>query len=322
VSKSDGLTLVPEASALETWITDYLDEKRAAGCSRKTLAVYTDLLREVLLPFCRRAELTEPAELTARQLNALSAGLLDGSGTRSGRPLAKASVASYARTINAFLAWLAKQGEAPGAHMQKPKLPERVVETLSREDIRALEDAASTERDKLIIRILADTGVRLDELLRLKADSVRLEPGRKWYLKVLGKGDKERMVPILPGLANRIDRYAKRTRKDSPSDLLFLGSRRSARSGEYEPLTESGTEQMIRELGLDVLKRRVYPHLFRHSFVTEQLRRGMQPTLVAKIVGHTSLAMIDQVYQHLTVTDAHEALMRSLMGEGRRGSSG
>jgi integrase len=48
----------------------------------------------------------------------------------------------------------------------------------------------------------------------------------------------------------------------------------------------------------------------------------MQPTLVAKIVGHTSLAMIDQVYQHLTVTDAHEALMRSLMGEGRRGSSG
>jgi hypothetical protein len=110
VSKSDGLTLVPEASALETWITDYLDEKRAAGCFRKTLAVYTDLLREVLLPYCRRAGLTEPAELTARQLNALSAGLLDGSGTRSGRPLAKASVASYARTINAFLAWLAKQG--------------------------------------------------------------------------------------------------------------------------------------------------------------------------------------------------------------------
>lgn len=168
-------------------------------------------------PYCRRAGLTEPAELTARRLNALSAGLLDGSGTRSGRPLSKASVASYARTINAFLGWLAKQGEAQGARMQKPKLPERVIETLSREDIRALEDAASTERDRLIIRILADTGVRLDELLGLKADSVRLEPGRKWYLKVLGKGDKERMVPILPGLANRIDRYAKRTRKDSPA---------------------------------------------------------------------------------------------------------
>ncbi len=64
-------------------------------------------------------------------------------------------------------------------------------------------------------------------------------------------------------------------------------------------------------------KRRVYPHLFRHSFVTEQLRRGMQSLVVAQIVGHSSLQMVDRVYQHLTVTDAHEALMRSLMAGER-----
>ena len=58
--------------------------------------------------------------------------------------------------------------------------------------------------------------------------------------------------------------------------------------------------------------RRIYSHLFRLSFVTEQLRRGMQPILVAKIVGHSSLEMVDRVYQHLSVSDAHEALMRSL----------
>ncbi len=63
--------------------------------------------------------------------------------------------------------------------------------------------------------------------------------------------------------------------------------------------------------------RRIYPHLFRHSFVTEQLRRGMQPILVAKIVGHSSLEMVDRVYQHLSVSDAHEALMRSLAAEDR-----
>jgi site-specific recombinase XerD len=62
----------------------------------------------------------------------------------------------------------------------------------------------------------------------------------------------------------------------------------------------------------------VHPHLFRHSFVTEQLRRGMTPSLVAQIVGHSSLAMIDQVYQHLTVSDAHAALMRSLMADRER----
>ena len=322
MSKSGELTVVPEPSALEARITDYLDEKRAGGRSRKTIAVYTDLLREVLLPYCQKVGIREPAELTTRHLNALSVGLLDGTGSRSGRPLSKASVDSYARTINAFLEWLGKQGEASSARVQRQRLPRRVVDTLSREDIRALEDAASTERDKLIIRILADTGMRLGELLGLVGDAVRQEPGRKWYVKVLGKGGEERMVPILPGLASRIDRYARRTRKESASDLLFLGNRRSWRSGEYEPLTESGTEQMIRDLGLDVLGRRVYPHLFRHSFVTEQARRGMQPGLVAKIVGHKSLAMIDEVYQHLTVSDAHEALMRSLMDEGGRRSSG
>jgi integrase len=147
-----------------------------------------------------------------------------------------------------------------------------VVDVLSREDIRALEDAAPTERDKLIVRILADTGVRLGELLT--ADPLRQEPDRKWYLKVRGKGDKERMVPIQPGLATRIDRYARRTRKESPSGTLFLGNRRSPKTGEYEPLTASEAAHLIRDLGQDVLKRRVHPHLFRHSFVTEQRHSG------------------------------------------------
>jgi integrase/recombinase XerC len=147
-----------------------------------------------------------------------------------------------------------------------------VVDVLSREDIRALEDAAPTERDKLIVRILADTGVRLGELLA--ADPLRQEPDRKWYLKVRGKGDKERMVPIQPGLATRIDRYARRTRKESPSGTLFLGNRRSLKTGEYEPLTASEAAHLIRDLGQDVLKRRVHPHLVRRSFVTEQRHSG------------------------------------------------
>jgi integrase len=318
VPKSDGLSIIPKPSPLEALIADYLDEKRAAGLSRSSLAMYRDVLQDVLLPYCRQAGITEPAELTSRHLTALANGLLDGTGTRSGRPLAKPSVASYARTINAFLGWLAKLGEAPAARVQKPRLPKRVVQVLSREEIRALEDAATTERDKLIIRILADTGMRVGELLGLTAADLVQEPGRKWYLKVRGKGDRERLVPILPGLAARVDRYARRTRRESASELLFLGNRRSPRTGEYEPLTGSGAQQMVRDLGDQVLHRRVHPHLFRHSFVTEQLRQGMTPSLVAKIVGHSSLAMVDQVYQHLTVQDAHVALMRTLMGENQR----
>jgi integrase/recombinase XerD len=313
------LTLVPPPSPWDTWIGDFLDEKRAAGVSRHTIAIYEYSLRKVLLPYCQAGEVAEPRQLTAAHLNSLVAGLLDGSGSRSGRPLAKDTVDSYARTINTFLDWLRGQGaDISKARAQRQKLPKRVVDTLSREEIQKLEDAAETERDKLIIRILADTGIRVGELLGLTKDPIRLD-GRRNYLKVLGKGDKERLVPVQPGLATRIARFAKGTRKESASQHLFLSSRRGRRSGEYEALANSGVEHWLSELGRDVLGegRRVYPHLFRHSFVTEQLRRGMQPMLVAQIVGHSSLQMVDRVYQHLTVSDAHEALMRSLMAEDR-----
>ena len=160
--------------------------------------------------------------------------------------------------------------------------------------------------------------MRRGELLSLTPASLSEQPGRKWYVKVLGKGDKERLVPILPGLAARIDRYIRRTRKETASDRLFLGDRRDHRTGEYEPLSGSGVQQMINDLGERVLHRRVHPHLFRHSFITEQARRGVPPQLVAQIVGHESLVMITELYSHLTSTDAHEALMRSLMATPER----
>lgn len=313
------LTLIPPPSSWDTWIDEYLDEKRAAGVSRHTIEMYDYSLRKVLLRYCRAEDIVEPRQLTSAQLNSLMGGLLDGSSSRSGRPLAKDSVDSYARTINTFLGWLRARGaETTEARAQRQKLPRRVVDTLSREEIQKLEDAAGTERGKVIIRILADTGMRVGELLGLTKDPLRLD-GRRYYLKVLGKGDVERLVPIQPGLAARISRFAKVTRKETASKSLFLGSRRGRRTGEYEPLAKNGVEHWLSNLGRDVLgeNRRVYPHLFRHSFVTEQLRRGMQPMLVAQIVGHSSLEMVDRVYQHLTVADAHEALMRSLMAEGR-----
>jgi integrase len=62
--------------------------------------------------------------------------------------------------------------------------------------------------------------------------------------------------------------------------------------------------------------KRVHPHLFRHSAVTFMLQRGMNPLLVAQMLGHTSLAMIQRVYAHLTPTDAHQALMQALRTDG------
>jgi integrase len=299
-------------------VNDYLQEKRAAGVSPRTVNHYREVLTKVLLPFCANASIATPAELTSRHLNDLGAGHLDGSRSRSGRGISKATVHSYMRAINSFLAWAREQGEGGTARGQLPAMRKRVIDTLSRDEIHRMEDAASTERDKLIVRLLSDTGMRLGELLALRPDDIRVEGGKN-VIKVRGKGDKERLVPILPALARRIRRFADRARFESNSDRLFLTLRRGRVSGQLDPLTESAVEQMIRNLGeLVEIRKRVYPHLLRHSFATDYLRRGGNPILLQQILGHTSLTMITQTYQHLTFADAHDELVRLLTAESAR----
>ena len=131
-----------------------------------------------------------------------------------------------------------------------------------------------------------------------------------------GKGSRDRKVPIAPVLAQRLKRYAQHTRRESASTRLFLANKRSARTGDYPALTQSGIQQMIRLLALDAgITKRVYPHLFRHSFITWQLEGGLNPILLSRIVGHESLTMINQVYAHVTMDTAYDALMRSLLAE-------
>ena len=88
-----------------------------------------------------------------------------------------------------------------------------------------MEDAAQTERDKLVVRTLADTGIRVGELVALRLFDVQVQ-GRNQYLKIQGKGSRERLVPLPPALYRRLRRYADRSRPaDTHSDRLFLGLR-------------------------------------------------------------------------------------------------
>jgi integrase/recombinase XerD len=124
-------------------------------------------------------------------------------------------------------------------------------------------------------------------------------------------------VPV-PELYTRLRRFITETRqKKVASDRVFLGQRRRP-GGEVEPLTESGVQQIVRELAEKAeIGRRVHPHLFRHSFITWQLRRGTTPMHLKVMVGHKSLAMIDKVYSHLEPTDAYDAMLRSLQATGK-----
>ena len=297
---------------LNQLVEDFLASVRGRGLSPKTLREYRFPLNEVLLPFCRRHDIAEVTQLTRPALDRLSAQLLE-EGGKSGRPLSRHTIASYLRSINVFLSWAEAEGESVAGRAKAPKSSKRLIDVLSRDEIQAMEDAAVTERDKLITRLLADTGIRVGELVRLTLNDL-IERDRTHYLRVGGKTG-ERMVPI-PRLYRRLLRYAQRGRpRDVPSDRIFISLRRRP-GGDYGPLTPSGAEQLIQDLGVRAgISRRVYPHLLRHSYATWALNRGMNPVMLAHILGHTSLAMIQNVYSHLTPTDAYEAMVRTLAEE-------
>ncbi|MGH7608682.1 MAG: tyrosine-type recombinase/integrase [Candidatus Dormibacteria bacterium] len=299
---------------------DYLTSCRARGLSPSTLAnSYGYPLRQVFLPWAAREGLESTAEVTGRVLERLAVELLDEGGRRG--PLSRHSVHTYLRAVNQCLKWARAEGEAvpDNAKVALPSRPRSLPEVLSREQIEAMEGAAVSERDRLIVRLLADTGMRVGELVGLRTGDL-LVRARGTYLRLRGKGGRERQVPLMPRLAHRVERYLRQTRPaDAGSDRVFLGLRRSRETGDYEPLTPSGVQQLIRGLGQRVgIPQRVHPHLFRHSFVTWALARGMNPVQLAEIVGHTSLNMIQQVYSHLSPSDAYDAMVQVLVARDER----
>ncbi|MGH7869129.1 MAG: tyrosine-type recombinase/integrase [Candidatus Dormibacteraceae bacterium] len=305
------LKLVEKATpVLMRLVEEYLASCRARGLSPRTVKdAYAYPLHEVFLPFCQEEEASEPGQITKRLMDRLTTKLLDEGGRRG--PLSRHTVASYVRSINLFLSWAAKEGEMSEVKAQAPKLPKRLLDVLSRDEIQKLEDVALNERDKLIVRVLADTGIRASELTSLRVDDLR-DRDRSTYLRVRGKGDKERLVPV-PRLARRLRRYAERgCPREVESERLFVGLRRRP-GGGYEPLTRFGMAQVIRLLGEKAMPgKRVHPHLLRHSFATWSLTRGVNPVILAQIMGHNSLAMINDVYSHLSPQDSFDAIAKAL----------
>jgi len=295
----------PAAGPWSKLVSDYEAAAQARGLSHRTVDHYSDVLRRVLLPFCERQGIAAPTELTKRHLERLSVELQE-------RELSRPSIRSYLSAVNHFLRWAAREGELPTPITAPQLRQERIlIDVLSREELTRLEGAAQTERDKLIVRLLADTGMRLGELRALRVDDL-VSRGRERFLRVRGKGSRERLVPLQPSLYARLERYVRLTRPEASSSALFLTLNKRP-GGVYEPIAETSVQHMIRYLGeVAGLGKRVYPHLLRHSFATEMLRRGMHPIQLRDILGHSSLAMLDRVYSHLAPTDAYAALIEAL----------
>lgn len=187
-------------SELASLVDDYLMECRARGLARATLTQsYGYPLRGIFLPWCEANGLTSLSQVTSRRMTALSVMLLESPGA-SGRQLSKATVHSYTRGIRGFLQWCASEGEGQAAKPSLPRLPRRLLNVLGRDEIDALEAAGETERDRIMLRILGDCGLRSYELASLCPDQI-IRHDRQTNLHVHGKGERDRFVPLPPSLS-------------------------------------------------------------------------------------------------------------------------
>jgi integrase/recombinase XerD len=301
-----------QRTPLEGLVRDFLVQCRSRRLSVKTVdETYRPRLERQLLPWCEAEEITEIGQLDKRALERYQAHLFE-EGSHRKRQLSPFTVNSYVRTVNVFLAWAREEGETTTANAKLAREPQKVVETLTRGEISAMEKVAST-RDGLIVRLLADTGVRASELCGLRVGDL-IDRDRHDYLKVRGKGEKERLVPVPPATARRLRNYIRSRPAGAASDRVFLSHRRNVRTGAYEPMGVSGLEQMIRSLARNAgVTRRVYPHIFRHTYISELLRRKVDSTKVRRVVGHSSTQLIDRVYGHLLDSDLASEVLEALI---------
>jgi integrase/recombinase XerD len=310
---SGGSTEVDQA------VRDFLTSRKAKGVSRVTLRMYTGILETILLPFCRREGLETIDQLDSRQMDRLRTNLLEGTGP-SGKPLRRSSVNTYCRQIAYFLNWLRDEElvERPIKIQREPQVSRR-EDILSDDEIERLLAACDSRRDRLIIMLLADTGMRVSELTTLRFNCIvygtKRSPG---YLKVLPKGArggdggvKERVIPVKPKLLRELAAYISDTGGRGPSqDRVFISKRRDVVAKDYIQLESNGLRQMLRNVADRAgIERPVYPHMFRHTFITKLMAQDMNPLIAMRIVGHTSMETL-RGYAHLTQEDDAAALMR------------
>ena len=295
-------------TTIEGAVEDFLAACGAGGLSVSTTTKnYAYPLRSVFADWCRERGLSDLSDLNQRVLDDFNVTLQTKPGRR-GKPLAKWTVQSYVLPVRHMLRWAKRQGlDVTGAEPRRPVVPKGHKEPPTRTEIQRMEDACQVERDRLIIRLMADIGVRNGELRGLRVDDL-IERDRRWYLHIRGKGrggfGVDRISPV-PRLYRRLKRYIDSTRpQDASTDLMFLTVRRQR--GEYRGFTEVQLENIVRNAALAAgIKRRVYPHLLRAACITWLLSQGMNTFQVSSIVGNFSAL---ETYYHPTLEDSYEAL--------------
>ena len=198
----------------------------------------------------------------------------------------------------------------PTELLESPKLGRKLPDTLSVEEIDQLISAIDLskpegQRNKAMLETLYSSGLRISELINLRITNLFFKEG---YIKIIGKGDKERIVPIGRIAIKYIKIYAEDVRvhvkiKKGSEDILFLNRRGSK-------LTRNMMFMIIKGLALKIgLKKSISPHTFRHSFATHLIEGGADLRAVQEMLGHESITTTE-IYLHIDREYLRDTIMQ------------
>ena len=299
-------SLPPEPPDLAALLTSWEISLRSQNKSPTTITSYKRGVR-LYLDWCERSG--HPAELTRAQVQTYTADLIEDGKEANTVRLRQAALRQFAK-------WLVDEDELaddPLVGLKPPKIPSKVVEALTDEQLRALIKACQGKsfrdrRDEALVRLMAETGLRASEVIGLAVGDVDLTRGLVTVRK--GKGAKGRVAPFGPQTAASLDRYIRQRRahKLADTDALWLGV--GGKTFAYFGLNDT-LRNRAKAAGIEGF----HLHLMRHTAATRWLRAGGSEGGLMAVAGWSTRDMIDR-YTGASASERAAAEARGLnLGE-------
>lgn len=270
----------PDKETNDELLDMFLSAKRVEGCSEKTLRYYETSIRRLFAAV--------DSHVTHMQTDDLRGYLSD---YQQQTQCSKGNIDNIRRIMSSFFTWLEDENyilKSPVRRIHKIRSNKTVKETYTDEALETMRDQCGCLRDLAMIDLLASTGMRVGELVRLNRDDIDFE-NRECV--VFGKGSKERPVYFDARTKIHLKNYLESRSDDNPALFVSLLS-------PYNRLEISGVEVRLRKLGRKLGITKVHPHKFRRTLATRAIDKGMPIEQVQRLLGH---AKIDTTMQYAMV---------------------
>ncbi len=255
----------------EKLLKSFISAKKIEGCSEKTLNYYHKTIENFLQ--------TIETYLTRIETEKIRNYLYS---YQECHHSSKVTIDNMRRILSTFFAWLEDEdfiSKSPVRRIHKVKTDSLVRETITDEQLEQLHDICTEKRDLALVDVLASTGIRVGELVRLNRTDLDLQERQ---CIVFGKGNKERFVYFNARTKLHILRYLETRKDDNPALFVSL-------SAPHSRLSISGVERRIKQLGQKLNLEKVHPHKFRRTFATNAIDKGMPIEQVQKLLGHVRI---------------------------------